>query len=233
MRDEHDLVDVPGGQGVDLVLRDGGQIGQHLDPAGRGDRRQRRGGQPDHADSLTSLPHDGGFDQATAGQARLARIVEVGRREGHPSHRLDEPGEGRRPEVELVVADGQSVVAEPGDGQAVVERSPVLLRGLEGRAGQVVVAGVEQVGTAAPGLTAVVGSLAGVMAQLIDLGLESGDSSAPASHAASRTSSPEPEPNRSSRNSSSPTRAGPGRAKRRQRLDTAPPDRDPIRGTVS
>ena len=129
MGGQHDDVHAVASEPVDLGLHNFGHIRHHRHVSGAGDVGELRGGGADDADAPTLLLHHcrrgdtALIDQRS--QGRFAGEVQVGADERRSGGLGDEPGQQVGAQVELVVADGQGVVADEVEGQCVVERAVV------------------------------------------------------------------------------------------------------------
>ncbi|MEZ4282185.1 MAG: hypothetical protein R3F21_21485 [Myxococcota bacterium] len=166
------------GQRVDLGLGHRREIGQHAHTTRRRDGRKLGRRQAHDADEPPGDAHETALHEPLPGEireGRLAAVVEVRRDELRVLHRLHEAAEGRGAEIEFVVADRERVVAQQRHREAVVEGRALLLRGLERRARQEVVARVEQEDPAAERFARVEGPEERIEAQVVDLAMESRD----------------------------------------------------------
>ncbi len=146
VRDHDDLVHPAPLETVDLVLNGRRNVRIDDDTSRAGDERQVRRGRTDDADLLPSLLDDDalcdhlrleqGLEARFAGEVQVG--THVGRVPGLAVPLADELGEYVRPEVEVVVAESDCVVAEPVECHGVVVDAGIDT-GLECRAGEEVV----------------------------------------------------------------------------------------------
>ena len=138
-----DDVDALAGQAVYLGLHHLGDHGVDRHVTQTGDEGQLRSGGADNSDAASLLGHHHRRgDQAPVDQSLQGRFcghVKIGAYERSVSDLFDKPGDQVGTQIELVVADCESVVADQVQSRGVIERTVLDKAGRQLRAAQDVV----------------------------------------------------------------------------------------------